>query len=91
MVNEFKLNVSTSSDTEVVLKAYHRWGIKAIDKFIGMFAFVIYNKTKQELTLIRDRGGVKPLYYFIDDNKFVFASELKPIMLYSNNLSINIY
>ena len=77
----------SDTDTEVVLKAYHRWGIKAIDKFIGMFAFVIYNKTKQELTLIRDRVGVKPLYYFIDDNKFVFASELKPIMLYSKNLS----
>ena len=79
----------SNTDTEVILKAYHRWGIKAIDKFIGMFAFVIYNKTKQELTLIRDRVGIKPLYYFIDDNKFVFASELKPIMLYSNNLSIN--
>jgi asparagine synthase (glutamine-hydrolysing) len=79
----------SDTDTEVVLKAYHRWGIKAVDKFIGMFAIVIYNKTKQELTLIRDRVGVKPLYYFIDDDKFVFASELKPIMLYSDNLSIN--
>ena len=79
----------SDTDTEVVLKAYHRWGIKAIDKFIGMFAFVIYNKTKQELILIRDRVGVKPLYYLIDNNRFVFASELKPIMLYSNNLSIN--
>jgi len=79
----------SDTDTEVVLKAYHRWGIKAVDKFIGMFAIVIYNKTKQELILIRDRVGVKPLYYLIDNNRFVFASELKPIMLYSNNLSIN--
>tara|TARA_B100000795_G_scaffold96234_1_gene70602 strand:- start:975 stop:2870 length:1896 start_codon:yes stop_codon:yes gene_type:complete len=79
----------SNTDTEVVLKAYHSWGINAIDKFIGMFAIVIYNKTKQELTLIRDRVGVKPLYYFIDNDKFVFASELKPIMHYCNNLSIN--
>ena len=79
----------SNTDTEVVLKAYHSWGINAIDKFIGMFAIVIYNKTKQELTLIRDRVGVKPLYYFIDNDKFVFASELKPIMHYCNNLSFN--
>jgi asparagine synthase (glutamine-hydrolysing) len=79
----------SDTDTEVVLKAYHKWGIKAVDKFIGMFAIVIYNKTKQEIILIRDRAGVKPLYYFNDDDKFVFASELKPIMLYIDNLSIN--
>ena len=79
----------SDTDTEVVLKAYHKWGIKAIDKFIGMFSFVIYNKTKQEIILIRDRNGVKPLYYFIDDSRFVFASELKPIMHYCKNLSIN--
>jgi asparagine synthase (glutamine-hydrolysing) len=79
----------SETDTEVVLKAYHAWGIKSVDKFIGMFAVVIYDKTKQELVIIRDRAGVKPLYYYIKDDEFVFASELKPIILYKNNLSID--
>lgn len=79
----------SETDTEVVLKAYHAWGIKSVDKFIGMFAVVIYDTTKQELVIIRDRAGVKPLYYYIKDDEFVFASELKPIILYKNNLSID--
>ncbi len=67
----------SQSDTEVVLKAYHKWGIKAIDKFIGMFAIVIYDKQTQRLVLIRDRAGVKPLYYYYKNGLFLFASELK--------------
>jgi len=70
------------TDSEVILKAYHKWGIKAVDKFIGMFAIAIYDKNSLELTLIRDRVGVKPLYYYFDGADFVFASELKPIMEY---------
>ncbi len=67
----------SQSDTEVVLKAYHKWGIKAIDKFIGMFAIVIYDKQTQKLVLVRDRAGVKPLYYYYKNGVFLFASELK--------------
>ncbi len=67
----------SQSDTEVILKAYHCWGIKAIDKFIGMFAIVIYNKTKHTLLLIRDRAGVKPLNYYYKDGLFMFSSEIK--------------
>ena len=67
----------SNSDTEVILKAYHKWGIKAVDKFIGMFAIVIYDKKNQKLTFIRDRAGVKPLYYYFKDGLFLFASELK--------------
>ncbi|MDY7219413.1 asparagine synthase (glutamine-hydrolyzing) [Denitrificimonas sp. JX-1] len=73
---EFK----SDSDTEVILKAYHCWGVKSIDKFRGMFAFAIYDFHKQEITVFRDRVGVKPLYYFITDTEFIFSSELKPFL-----------
>ena len=57
------------SDTEVILKGYHCWGIDVVNRFTGMFAIVIYDKQKQEVIFIRDRAGVKPLYYFIDENE----------------------
>ncbi len=64
------------SDTEVILKAYHHWGIKAVDKFIGMFAIVIYDKEVQKLIFIRDRAGVKPLNYYFKDGLFLFSISL---------------
>ena len=67
----------SDSDTEVILKAFHKWGIKCIDKFNGMFLIVIYNKEKNHLTLIRDRAGVKPCFYYHKDDLFLFSSELK--------------
>jgi len=67
----------SNSDTEVILKAYHKWGIEAVKKFNGMFAFVIYDKRNEKIILIRDRLGVKPLYYYFYNNIFMFASELK--------------
>lgn len=70
----------SSSDTEVVLHAFYEWGHQAIHRFIGMFALCIYDKTKEELILIRDRAGVKPLYYYYKNGLFLFASELKPFM-----------
>jgi len=86
---KFGYSFYSNSDSEVILKAYHKWGIKAVDKFIGMFAIAIYDKTNQTITLIRDRVGVKPLYYYFDKKDFVFASELKPIMKYKTDLKIN--
>ena len=79
----------SQTDSEVILKAYHKWGVKAVDKFIGMFAIAIYDKQKKEIVLIRDRVGVKPLYYYFDGRDFIFASELKPIMKYKKDLKIN--
>lgn len=67
----------SDSDTEVILKAFHKWGIKAVDKFNGMFAIAIYDKLNEKITLIRDRTGIKPLYYYKNDNLFLFGSELK--------------
>ena len=79
----------SNTDSEVVLKAYHKWGIKAINKFIGMFAIAFYDKSNQILTIIRDRTGIKPLYYFFNGDDFIFASELRPIMKFQNNLDIS--
>lgn len=67
----------SQSDTEVILKAYHKWGIEAVHRFNGMFAIAIFDSQKQTLTLIRDRAGVKPLYWYQKDGLFLFASELK--------------
>jgi len=72
------------SDTEVILHAFAQWGEKSVNKFNGMFAFGIYNKKTKELTLVRDRLGVKPLYYYIYNRKtLVFASEVRAICQYS--------
>ena len=67
----------SNSDTEVILYAYKEWGIESVHKFIGMFAFVIFDKKKEKLFLLRDRAGVKPLYYYVKDNTFLFSSEIK--------------
>src|SRR5690606_6199972 len=65
---------STNSDTEVLLKALKVWGMTAIEKFNGMFALAFYDVLKQKVFLVRDRFGVKPLYYFFDGYTLLFAS-----------------
>jgi asparagine synthase (glutamine-hydrolysing) len=74
----------SETDTEVILHAYQEYGAKCVEKFNGMFAFAIYDATKKEFFLARDRAGVKPLYYSIKDKKLVFASELKAILLHEH-------
>lgn len=71
---------NSHSDTEVVLHAYEEWGNKCLDKFIGMYAFVIYDEQKQKIFACRDRAGVKPFNYYWNNDVFVFASELKAIV-----------
>jgi len=71
---------NSQSDTEVVLNAYREWGEDCVKYFNGMFAFVVWDKTRQELFLARDRYGIKPLYYCFSDNRFIFASEQKAII-----------
>lgn len=77
------INWQSNSDTEVVLNAVKIWGLeKAINKFIGMFAFALWDKNESCLYLVRDRLGIKPLYWTCMNNNFVFASELKAFTLY---------
>jgi asparagine synthase (glutamine-hydrolysing) len=83
-LEKYNYTFDSDSDTEVILKAYHKWGIKAVDKFNGMFAISIYNKKENKLIIIRDRIGKKPLYYSLHNNSFLFASELKALMKYQS-------
>jgi asparagine synthase (glutamine-hydrolysing) len=71
--HKFKSN----SDTEVIIKSYEEWGIESIKKYRGMFAFAIWDTRKEKLFLIRDRTGVKPLYYYLNNDLLIFSSELK--------------
>lgn len=80
----------SNSDTEVILYAYMAWGIGCLEKFIGMFAFSILDKITNQLFLVRDRAGVKPLYYYHHHETFLFASELKSFHQHPNfSKSIN--
>jgi len=74
----------SNTDTEVILYAFKKWGINCINKFIGMFAIAIYDKTNSKLFLIRDRAGVKPLYYYANGNEFLFSSEIKAFHKFPN-------
>ena len=65
------------SDTEMILHAYSEWGIKAVERFIGMFAIALFDEKTQEVVFIRDRAGVKPLFYYQKNDLILFASELK--------------
>jgi len=67
----------SNSDTEVIIKAYDAWGIRCVDQFIGMFAFILLDKEKQKIFLVRDRAGVKPIYYYWKKGLLLFGSELK--------------
>ena len=70
----------TTSDVEVVLRAYGRWGPTALDKLRGMFAFALWDEAEQRLFCARDRFGVKPLYYTVVDDTFICASEAKALL-----------
>jgi len=70
------------SDTEVILRSYLEWGINSLQKFRGMFAIGIWDRVEKKLVLIRDRLGVKPLYWYYSDGLFLFASELKAFQMH---------
>ncbi|MCU0287421.1 MAG: asparagine synthetase B, partial [Acidobacteria bacterium] len=70
-----KYRFRTVTDTEVLLNAYREWGNECLHRLNGMFAFVIYDKRTRQLFIARDRFGIKPFYYYLDKNAFIFASE----------------
>lgn len=70
----------TNTDTEVILHLYEEYGTDCLPYLRGMFAFCIYDATKEELFCARDRFGIKPFYYYNDSENFVFASEIKAII-----------
>ncbi len=69
----------TNSDTEVIVHAYEEWGRDCLNHFNGQFAFAIYDKTKGEMFLARDRLGIRPIFYAVHGDRFYFASEIKAI------------
>src|SRR3954449_8315524 len=71
---------TSQSDTEVILKAYHRWGTRCVERFFGMFAFALYERDTGRLVLARDRLGIKPLYVAEGPGRVRFASTLPALL-----------
>jgi asparagine synthase (glutamine-hydrolysing) len=70
----------SESDTEVILKGFREWGLDVVQRFRGMFATALWDSAERKLHLARDRAGVKPLYYYSDNDRFIFASEMRAIL-----------
>ena len=79
------IEFNTTGDTEVLIKAFHKWGIdKTLNEIEGCFAIGLYDTEKEKLYLIRDRFGIKPLHYYKDDKSVIFSSEIKAILSNEN-------
>lgn len=75
----FEHHFLSDSDTEVILHAYRQWGVACVDKFVGMFSFVLYDAKNREMICVRDRAGIKPFFYYRKNGLFLFSSELKSL------------
>ncbi len=93
-LEEIGVKFFSSSDTEMLVNAYAVWGVTALEKISGMFAFVIYDKEEERIFAARDRFGVKPFYYAIQEQQFIFASEqkaFKAIDFFSSGVNPNAF
>ena len=79
----------STGDTEVVIRSYIEYGDKCVEYFDGVFSFCIYNLTKKNIFLARDRIGIKPLYYSIDNSELVFSSSMRGILSNKDKIEIN--
>ncbi|GAB4286519.1 MAG: asparagine synthase (glutamine-hydrolyzing) [Marinilabiliales bacterium] len=79
-LKEAGFNFKSNTDTEVILKSYIHWGEDCLDKFNGMWAFAIFDSFTKDIFISRDRYGIKPLYYYMDQYRFVFSSEIPSIL-----------
>ena len=85
------LNVAfhSDSDSEVLLKAWMQWGSECLPRLIGMFSFAIYDALNQKIILARDAFGIKPLFYFLNENKLAFASEINALKTLLPNIKLS--
>jgi asparagine synthase (glutamine-hydrolysing) len=79
----------TTSDTEVILAAFEKWGVDCVNKLRGMFSFAIWDDNNQRLFCARDHFGIKPFYYHLNGDLFYFASEIKALTPFLSNIEIN--
>src|SRR5439155_25388364 len=84
-----EMQVRSATDTEVVLHAYARWGPACIERFVGMYAFAIWDARERQLFCARDRLGIKPFYYARLGEHFLFASEIRPLLVAGVGRAVN--
>ena len=85
-------NFTSNTDTEVLLKLYDKFGLNFVEYINGMYSIALYIKKLNKIFLIKDKYGIKPLYYFANSKKFIFASEIKALIsskIVKENLSID--
>ena len=75
-----EFSFKSEGDSEVIMAAYAKWGVDCLEKFNGMFALAIYDQVEESLFIARDRLGIKPLYYYLDGEQLVFASEVRALL-----------
>ena len=89
----FKDSFNSNTDTEVLLKLYNKFGLDFVQHINGMFSMALYVKKLNKIYIIKDKYGIKPLYYFSNSKKFIFASEIKALLtnkIVKDNLSVDI-
>lgn len=89
IAKKFDIHTTTTSDSEVIIETFAKIGVRCLPELNGMFAIAIWDKLEEKLFLIRDRVGIKPLYYYHSGKDFAFASELKSILNLAVKREIN--